>query len=89
MNYSCVTSVQSSNLKQRLEELEINRNGVKIASVDAVNMYPSIKIATIRKVVILLSRRLTTDTKKVNQPIIGAHTLCNYLHLYILRQELL
>ena len=38
MNYSCVTSVQSSDLKQRLEELEIKRDGVKIASVDAVNM---------------------------------------------------
>ena len=88
MNYSCVTSVQSSNLKQRLEELEIKRDGVKIASVDAVNMYPSIKTSTIRKAVILLSRRLTTDTKKVNQPMIGARTLWNYLHLGILRREL-
>ena len=75
VNYSCVTSVQASDLKQRLEELEIKGDGVKIASVDSVNMYPSIKLTNIRKVVILLSRILNTVTKKGNQSMIGAHRL--------------
>ena len=35
-----------------------------ISSVDAINMYPSIKIATIRKVVILFARKLTAARKK-------------------------
>ena len=37
-NYSHVTSVQASDLKQRPEELEINIDGVKIVSLDAVNI---------------------------------------------------
>ena len=35
-----------------------------IASVDAVNMYPSIKLTTIRKAVSFFSRKLTAATKK-------------------------
>ena len=42
----------------------INNNGVTIASVDDVNMYPSIKLATARKVVIFFSRQLTAANKK-------------------------
>ena len=34
------------------------------ASVDAINMYPSIKLAMIRKAVIYFARKLTRETKK-------------------------
>ena len=39
-----------------LEELEINIDGVKIASTDAVNMYPSIKHAITIKLVRFFSK---------------------------------
>ena len=35
-----------------------------IASVEAINMYPLIKLSTIRKVVRLFARKLTPPTKK-------------------------
>ena len=56
--------VQTSDLMQTLEEIGLNREEVKIASVDAINMYPSIKLATIRKAVRYFARTLTRDTKK-------------------------
>ena len=43
-NYSHVSIVQASNLKERLEELKIKRDKMKIASVDAIHMYPYIKL---------------------------------------------
>ena len=63
VNYSCVSIIQASNLKEILEELELNRYGVTISSVDAINMYPSIKLATTKKVVILFARKLNASTK--------------------------
>ena len=36
---------------------------MKVVSVDCVNIYPSIKLATIRKAVRFFSRRLTAATK--------------------------
>ena len=44
LDYSRVSIFQASYLKERFEELGINRDGLMIASVDAVNMYPSIKL---------------------------------------------
>ena len=38
MGYSRFAIVQESDLKERLEELEIKRDGVKLASMYAVNM---------------------------------------------------
>ena len=35
-----------------------------IVSVDAINMYPSIKLATTRKAVRYFARKLNSDTKK-------------------------
>ena len=64
VNYSHISVVQASDLKEILEELKIKRDKVTIASVDAINMYPSIKIATIIKAVILFARKLTAATKK-------------------------
>ena len=61
--YSHVSVVKSSVMKWRLEELYINRYWVTIALVDVVNMYPSIKLATIRKVVNKISIKITAATK--------------------------
>ena len=64
VTYSRVSVVQASDLKEILEELKIKRDKATIVSVDAINMYPSIKIATIRKAVILFARKITAATKK-------------------------
>ena len=64
VKYSCVSIVQASDLKEILEELKINRDKVKITPVDAINMYPSIKLSKIRKAVRLFSRKITAATKK-------------------------
>ena len=47
-----------------LEELGLAREEVTIASVGEINMYLSIKIATIRKAVRYFTRKLTRETKK-------------------------
>ena len=44
--------------------MNIKRNEVTIASVDAINMYPSIKLSKTRKTVILSARKLIEATKK-------------------------
>ena len=64
MNYSRDSIIQASNLKEILEELEVKRDKVTIASVDVINVYQSIKLATIRKVVRYFARKITADTKK-------------------------
>ena len=64
MNYSQDYIVQAFNLKERLQEIGLKREEVTISSVDAINMYPSIKLATIRKLVRYFARKLTRDTKK-------------------------
>ena len=51
-------------MKERPEELGVKREELMIASVDAINMYPLIKIATIRKVVRHISRKIIKETKK-------------------------
>ena len=65
VNYSRVYIVQSSDLKERLEVLKIKIDEVTIASVDAINMYLSIKISTIRRVVRLFTRELISAPKKI------------------------
>ena len=55
---------QASDLKERLEEKKLVREEVTIASVDAINMYPSIKLSSIKKAVRFFARTLTTETKK-------------------------
>ena len=64
VNYTRVTIVQEYDLKERLEELGIKREVVTIASVDAINIRPSIKIATIKKAVRLFTKEFITSTKK-------------------------
>ena len=65
MKYSRVSIVQASYLKERLEELELKRDEVTIASVDAINMYPSIKLSIIKKSVRFFAIKLTATTKKI------------------------
>ena len=64
VNYSNVSIVQAYYLKERLDELKVRRDKVKIFSVDAINMYLSIKLSIIKKAVRLFTRKLTTVTKK-------------------------
>ena len=52
------------NQKEILEEMKVNRDEVTIASVGDINMYPSIKLSTIKKAVSFFARKLTTATKK-------------------------
>ena len=44
--------------------MKIDRDRATIASGDAKNMYPSIKLKTTRKAVIFFARKLTAETKK-------------------------
>ena len=64
VNYSRFSIVQASDLKERLEEKKLVREEVTIVLVDAINMYPSIKLATIKKAVRFFAKTLTTATKK-------------------------
>ena len=48
----------------KIEELGLKIEELTIASVDAINMYPSIKLATIRKAVKIFARKITRETKK-------------------------
>ena len=47
-----------------MEKLGLKKEEVTIASVDAINMYPSIKLATIKKEVIFFAKKLTIEVKK-------------------------
>ena len=64
VNYSQVSIVQASDLKEILEELKVQIYKVTITPVDAINIYPSLKLTTIRKAVRYFARKLTADTKK-------------------------
>ena len=64
VNYSQNSIVQASDLKETLIEKGFKKEEVKIASVDAINMYPSIKLTTIKKVVRYFAITLTRETKK-------------------------
>ena len=56
--------VQDSDLKETLGEMGLKKEEVTIASVDTINMYPLIKLATIKKAVRFFARKLTSETKK-------------------------
>ena len=64
VKYSRKSIVQASDLKETLEEMGLKKEEVTIASVDAINMYPSIKLTTIKKAVEFFARKLTSETKK-------------------------
>ena len=64
LKYSRNSIVQASYLKETLEEMGLKKEELTIASVDVINMYPSIKLATIKKAVIFFARKLTSEVKK-------------------------
>ena len=64
VKYSHFSIVQASDLKEILEEKKLVREEVTIESVDAINMYPSIKLTTIKKAARFFARTITTATKK-------------------------
>ena len=49
INYTRFTIFQASQVKQKWEELNWKINEVTIASIDAVEMYPSIKFPLVKK----------------------------------------
>ena len=51
VNYSHVTIIQESDLKEKPEEIGIKIDKTKIAFIDAINMYPYVKLATMKKLV--------------------------------------
>ena len=63
VNHSSVSIVQASDLKERTYELELNRYGLTITSVDSINIYSSIKLTTTKKAVIFFARKFTAATK--------------------------
>lgn len=48
-NYSRFTIIQASNLKERLEDLEVQRSDVTMMLLDTENMYPSVRLKLIQK----------------------------------------
>ena len=64
VNHSRVSIVQAYNLRKIIEELKVKRDEVTIASVDTINMYPSIKISTIKNAVRFFVIKLNAATKK-------------------------
>ena len=82
VKYSSVSIVQASDQKERLEELKIKRDEVTIASVDDINMYMSIKLSTIKKVVNFFARKLTASTSK-------AINRCLYLVRFVISPTLI
>jgi hypothetical protein len=51
VNYSHKTIIQASDLKEKLEKLQINRSSNTIISFGAVSMYPSVKFIQIERAV--------------------------------------
>ena len=51
VNYSLFTIVQSSNLRDKLEEICVNMDKVMVALIDAVSMYPTIKLKKFNRAV--------------------------------------
>ena len=47
-----------------MEELGLKKEEVTIALVYAINMYPSIKLVTIKKAVRFFARKITNEVKK-------------------------
>ena len=59
--------VQSLDLKKQLESMKLNPENITLVSVDAVNMYPSIKFSLIHKAITHYTREFSQDDRcKVN-----------------------
>ena len=70
------TIVQSSHLKVQLEQLNLKADGCTIASLDIINMYPSIKHKLIRQAI----NHYCADINEEEQEVINAQlSKCNNL----------
>ena len=64
VNYSHFTTIQASNLKEKLDYIGISKYKVTIYFIDAENMYLSIKLTTINKYIRYFNKVINTATKK-------------------------
>eukprot|EP00957_Ditylum_brightwellii_P210578 15365129-Ditylum_brightwellii.AAC.1 len=64
INYAKYTITQASDLKSKLEKLEIKQNQGTIMSMDIVNMYPSCKLKLIKQAFRHYARNLPPKDKK-------------------------
>ena len=62
--YSRKTIVQASDLKQKLEKIDITRSGHTIASIDAKTMYPLVRFEHIKQAVDFFSRGISEEDKR-------------------------
>ena len=63
IDYTRRTIIQASDLKERLENLNINKDKYTIMSLDIVSFYPSIKFNVVKKAVDFFSDNLTRKEK--------------------------
>ena len=64
INYTKTTIIQASDVKQKLEKLNIKKDDVTITSIDAVAMYPSIQCHMVKKAILYF---LSTSKKEVTE----------------------
>ena len=64
VNYAKYTIIQSSDMKEKLEKLELKRNKVTLMSLDIVNMYPSVRVKLIRKALHYYAKDLPEEAKE-------------------------
>ena len=83
VNYLQDYIVQASYLKKILEELGVKREEVTIESVDAIDMFPLIKLAKIRKAGRYFKKNHQGD-QEYHQPLLRTHSLRDELHPYLL-----
>eukprot|EP00957_Ditylum_brightwellii_P077623 5899262-Ditylum_brightwellii.AAC.1 len=63
VNYSRFTIIQASDIKERLEDLAVQRRDVTMMSLDVENMYPSVRLKLIQKALTYYSHNLSKDDK--------------------------
>jgi hypothetical protein len=64
IEYQKSTIIHASQLKSKLERMQLQKGEVTIASFDAVEMYPSIKFRLVEKAVEFFARDLDSDQKE-------------------------
>jgi hypothetical protein len=61
VNYMDKTIIQASDLKAKLETLDIKERNSTVVSIDAVNFYPSIRFKLVKKAVYFFSKNLSEE----------------------------
>ena len=64
VKYAKNTITQASNLKEKLETLDIRKKEVTVAKLDIVAMYPSIQFLIVKKAVEYFSKDLQEKRKR-------------------------